>query len=141
MILELYNNSSLPNVVNKVLTNKSVIEFNFKSAYSPMNLEIFLQFQGLFTFNYLSIPFINRKYFIKDYEVLPNNIYKLRIVCDVLSTYSNYFINEKVLVQFGSIGNPFTSDSNFLTTKTTTVFNCEPIQELKNTYIISTIGG
>lgn len=141
MNLELYNNKSLKNVVNKNLSNKTILDFKFKGTYTPNRLEIILHHTGDFNFNYVYIPQCKRYYFINNYEILPNNIYRIDLECDVLTSYRDFIIKYPVLVKFGNIGNEFTNDCDFLNSTTTNIYYSEVVPEMENNIIISTIGG
>lgn len=88
MIFELYKTNDDRNVINKVLTDRTVFDIVLKTntnIYSP-TISIYSD-EDLTGFNYARIEHFERYYFIEVIEPYPNGIYNFHLVCDVLETF------------------------------------------------------
>ena len=91
MQLYLYRTNDLNNVVDKTLTNETVLNINLKRDTDILRPKIPLAKTGgldLKTFNYAYIPDLNRYYFINVVESINNNVDVLYLEVDVLMSYS-----------------------------------------------------
>ena len=96
MELILYGTSDSENVINKTLTEKGAIEFNAKSDMNIVSPELRLRFEDvnlLFSSNYAEIPEFDRLYFIREVHNVSNDVWRLRLECDVLETYKGDILN------------------------------------------------
>lgn len=84
--LKLYSINDGDNVINKTLTNPTIISINLKQGFDIIKPEIVLNgdYRG---FNYAHIPSLNRFYFIDSVEQLNLKLVKLVMTCDVIETY------------------------------------------------------
>ena len=91
MRLYLYRTNDLNNVVDKTLTNETILNINLKRDTDIMRPKIPLAKSGsidLKTFNYAYIPDLNRYYFINVVESINNNVDVLYLEVDVLMSYN-----------------------------------------------------
>ena len=91
MQLYLYRTNDLNNVVDKTLTNETILNINLKRDTDIIRPKIPLAKSGsidLKTFNYAHIPDLNRYYFINVIESINNNVDVLYLEVDVLMSYS-----------------------------------------------------
>ena len=91
MQLYLYRTNDLNNVVDKTLTNETMLNINLKRDTDIIRPKIPLAKSGaidLKTFNYAYIPDLNRYYFINVIESINNNVDVLYLEVDVLMSYS-----------------------------------------------------
>ena len=92
MQLYLYKTNDLNNVVDKTITNETVLNINLKRDTDILRPKIPLAKTGwldLKTFNYAYIPDLNRYYFINVVESINNNVDVLYLEVDVLMSYSS----------------------------------------------------
>ena len=84
--LKLYSINDGDNVINKTLTNPTIVNIHLKQGFDIIKPEIVLNgdFRG---FNYAHIPNLNRYYFIDSVEQLNLKLVKLVMTCDVIETY------------------------------------------------------
>ena len=91
MQLYLYRTNDLNNVVDKTLTNETILNINLKRDTDILRPKIPLAKSGsidLKTFNYAYMPDLNRYYFINVIESINNNVDVLYLEVDVLMSYS-----------------------------------------------------
>ena len=91
MQLYLYRTNDLNNVVDKTLTNETILNINLKRDTDILRPKIPLAKTGVIdlkTFNYAYIPDLNRCYFINVVESINNNVDVLYLEVDVLMSYS-----------------------------------------------------
>lgn len=94
MKLEIYNNNSNNNVINKNITLVNEIYFNFKSDNSI--LQPILILKNYTGGNYCYIDDLKRYYFINDVRLLNGGLYELHLNIDVLMTYKNEIMNNPI---------------------------------------------
>ena len=87
MELQIYNNNSNTNVINKKLTLIDTLTFNLKSDNSILQPVLILK--NYKKGNYCYIKEYNRYYYIKDIKLLNGGLYQLNLDIDVLMTYKN----------------------------------------------------
>ena len=91
MQLYLYRTNDLNNVVDKTLTNETILNINLKRDTDIIRPKIPLAKSGVLdlkTFNYAYIPDLNRYYFINVVESINNNVDVLYLEVDVLMSYN-----------------------------------------------------
>lgn len=99
MELNLYNNISNTNVVNKKLEFLKTINFKMKEDNSIIYPSLVLR--GYESGNYCYIPQLKRYYYIKNIELMNGNLYRLDLEVDVLMSYkdsilkNNYYTSEE----------------------------------------------
>ena len=90
MQLYLYKTKDSNRVLNKTLTNESLLNINLKRDTDIVRPTIqLMKVAGVDfkQFNYAHIPDLNRFYFINNVESVNNSVDKLYLECDVLETY------------------------------------------------------
>lgn len=97
MEIKLYTTEDAETVINKELTLKYELEMQMKSKQNVTQPTIVLQegdmdLQGV---NYAYIPDFERYYFIRSFNVGPNQIYDLLLECDVLETFKDEILSSK----------------------------------------------
>ena len=94
MELQIYNNNSNTNVINKNITLVGTLNFNLKADNSI--LQPILILKNYSVGNYCFIKEFNRYYYITDIRVLTGGLYQLQLDVDVLMTYKDVIINNPI---------------------------------------------
>lgn len=97
MELQIYNNNSNTNVINKKITLIDTLVFNLKADNSI--LQPILVLKNYNAGNYCFIKEFNRYYYINDIRVLNGGIYQLQLDVDVLMTYKNEIMTKPITTQ------------------------------------------
>ena len=97
MELQIYNNNSNTNVINKNITLVDTLEFNLKADNSI--LQPILVLKNYNSGNYCYIKEFKRYYYINDIRVLNGGIYQLQLDVDVLMTYKNEIMTKPITTQ------------------------------------------
>ena len=107
-------------IINKVIDTSDMVyhyssprvdfnlyDFKLKIPYNPHTLA-----GG---FNYARIDGLNRYYFIEDVTYVANDLYEIRLHCDVLMTYKDYLNGSYGVLSHGAIMNTVKdyNDSNY----------------------------
>lgn len=96
MIFRMFEYSGDSRVINKTLSN--FIEFNIvlRSDFNIKSPELIIVSESDLTiYNYATIGEINRNYFINEVINIGNNIYKLVMSTDFLTTYKDVILNSE----------------------------------------------
>ena len=132
MLISLYRTSYPPNKINKTLINKTDVNGNLinkhdnKYLITPsFALRLDAPSDYIFSFTHLYISEYKRYYFIKNVEMLQNNVFKLDCFLDVLQTYST-------IIRQAQVDVIFSNDCNLNFSNTTISKNLYPIIEQKN---------
>lgn len=94
MELQIYNNESNTNVVNKKITLVDKVNFNLKSDNSI--LQPILLIKKYSKGNYCYIKEFNRYYYITDIKLLTGGMYQLQLEIDVLMTYKEDIMSKPI---------------------------------------------
>lgn len=94
MKLEIYNNNSNSNVINKDITLINELDFNLKADNSI--LQPILILKNYIGGNYCYVDEFERYYFINDVRLLNGGLYELQLNVDVLMTYKEEIINNPI---------------------------------------------
>lgn len=97
MELQIYNNNSNTNVLNKKITLVDTLEFNLKVDNSI--LQPILILKNYSAGNYCFIKEFNRYYYISDIRVLTGGLYQLQLEVDVLMTYKDKIMTNPITTQ------------------------------------------
>lgn len=92
MILKMYLLEDGDNVINKNLTNAVDIEIVLRKDFNIDAPDFIFRVDGLTPFeeyNYISIPDINRFYFIDRIEAIGRGLIRVSCSCDVLETFKD----------------------------------------------------
>ena len=97
MELQIYNNNSNTNVLNKKITLIDTLEFNLKADNSI--LQPILILKNYSVGNYCYIKEFKRYYYITDIRVLTGGLYQLQLEVDVLMTYKVKIMTNPITTQ------------------------------------------
>ena len=97
MELQIYNNNSNTNVLNKKITLFVTLEFNLKADNSI--LQPILILKNYSEGNYCYIKEFKRYYYITDIRVLTGGLYQLQLEIDVLMTYKDKIMTNPITTQ------------------------------------------
>lgn len=97
MELQIYDNNSNTNVINKNITLVETLNFNLKADNSI--LQPILILKNYNSGNYCFIKEFNRYYYISDIRVLTGGLYQLQLDVDVLMTYKNELMSKSITTQ------------------------------------------
>ena len=95
MELKLYKTNDDDNVINKDLEFFKSININLKESTDVSNPNLRLKFNidDIGKFNYAEIDTFNRKYFMRDIQNINNDVWLVRLECDVLETFKDEILN------------------------------------------------
>lgn len=137
MLISLYRTSYPPNKVSKTFISKTDVTGNLLNKHDNKYLiapSFALRFDApsdyIFSFTHLYINEFKRYYFIKNVEMLQNNVFKLDCYIDVLQTYSSIIKQ----VQADVI---FSNDCNLNFSNTAFSKNLNSIIEQKNFSLVT----
>lgn len=132
MLISLYRTSSAPNKLTKTLLNKTDITGNLINIHDNKYLiepSFALRFdvptEYIFSFTHLYIREFKRYYFIKNIEVLQNNVFRIDCFLDVLQTYNG-------VIKLANADIIFSNDCDLNLSDTSFNKNLYPIFEKKN---------
>ena len=116
MQLYLYKTMDSNRVLNKTLTNESLLNINLKRDTDIVRPTIqLMKVVGVDfkKFNYAHIPDLNRFYFINNIESVNNSVDKLYLECDVLETYKDDILaSEMTYTATARTGDNIITDAN-----------------------------
>lgn len=116
MQLYLYKTKDSNRVLNKTLTNESLLNINLKrdtDIVRPIIQLMKVAGVDFKQFNYAHIPDLNRFYFINNVESVNNSVDKLYLECDVLETYkANILASEMTYTATARTGDNIITDAN-----------------------------
>lgn len=116
MQLYLYKTMDSNRVLNKTLTNATLLNINLKRDTDIIRPTIqLMKVAGVDfkQFNYVHIPDLNRFYFINNIESVNNSVDKLYLECDVLETYkSDILSSEMTYTATARTGDNIITDAN-----------------------------
>ena len=116
MQLYLYKTKDSNRVLNKTLTNESLLNINLKRDTDIIRPTIqLMKVVGMDfkQFNYAHIPDLNRFYFINVVESINNSVDKLYLECDVLETYkADILASEMTYTATAGTGDNIITDAN-----------------------------
>lgn len=140
MIVNLGVTSDSENVINKTITGVVSIDVLFPVDVDFNNPNLILSgVVGLTGFNYLSMPDLNRHYFIKNFECIGKDVWRLTCSTDLLETFKNNILNSEYNylgeIKAGDYGVVQASNSADHFEK----FDSSTSVEMGNSYVISTM--
>ena len=94
MDLQIYNNNSNINVLNKNITLVNTLDFSLKIDNSILQPVLILK--NYSSGNYCYIEKFNRYYYITDIKLLTGGLYQLQLDVDVLMTYKDIIMNNPI---------------------------------------------
>lgn len=95
-----YNSRAETNRVDKTkfLRNATTMYGVFRDEFSVTSISISLEYNGVFNYNYVYIPYLDRYYFISKVNYVRTNLCELDLTIDVLMTYRNHIKTLKAFV-------------------------------------------
>lgn len=94
MELQIYNNNSNTNVINKNITLVDTLNFSLKTDNSMLQPVLILK--NYSDGNYCYIKDFKRYYYIRDIKLLNGGLYQLQLDIDVLMTYKTEIMNNPI---------------------------------------------
>ena len=94
MELQIYNNNSNTNVINKNITLVETLNFTLKKDNSMLQPVLILK--NYSDGNYCYIKDFKRYYYIRDIKLLNGGLYQLQLDIDVLMTYKTEIMNNPI---------------------------------------------
>ncbi len=94
MELQIYNNNSNTNVLNKNITLVSTLDFSLKIDNSILQPVLILKNYN--SGNYCYIEKFKRYYYITDIKLLTGGLYQLQLEVDVLMTYKDIIMTNPI---------------------------------------------
>ena len=94
MELQIYNNNSNTNVLNKNITLVNTLDFSLKIDNSILQPVLILK--NYSSGNYCYIEKFKRYYYITDIKLLTGGLYQLQLEVDVLMTYKTEIMNNPI---------------------------------------------
>lgn len=132
MLISLYRTSYPPNKISKVFVSQTNVNGNLLNKHDNKYLitpsfaiRLDAPSDYIFSFTHLYISEFKRYYFIKNVEMLQNNVFKIDCFIDVLQTYSS-------VIKQANADVIFSNDCNLNFSNTTISKNLFPIIEQKN---------
>ncbi len=89
MTINLFNNSSQANVINKDISQLMSLQGNLKYSSSLLKPVVTIESQSVITANYAQIVEFNRYYYINDIISEHNNIWTISMSVDVLMSFAD----------------------------------------------------
>jgi hypothetical protein len=94
MELQIYNNNSNTNVLNKNITLVNTLDFSLKIDNSILQPVLILK--NYSSGNYCYIENFKRYYYITDIKLLTGGLYQLQLDIDVLMTYKDIIMTNPI---------------------------------------------
>lgn len=94
MKLQIYNNNSNTNVLNKNITLVNTLDFSLKTDNSILQPVLILKNYN--SGNYCYIEQFKRYYYITDIKLLTGGLYQLQLEVDVLMTYKDIIMKNPI---------------------------------------------
>lgn len=86
--IEFYQNKSEKNRIGKTLEHVVTLSGNLKERTSVVSPVIQIKYNGFINANYAKISAFGRSYFVTDIVAGINNIWEVKMHCDVLESFS-----------------------------------------------------
>lgn len=99
MFINLYNNTSPPNYVNKSITEVISLEGTLREPTSIIDPVVIVERNTPMGFNYVHIPAFNRYYFVTGISSESNNLVAIAMHVDVLMTYREQIANMNAIIK------------------------------------------
>lgn len=144
MELILYKTTDDDNVINKELEFFKSININLKDNVNVTNpdLKLRMNVDDVKNFNYAEIGLLNRKYFVRDIQNLNNDVWLVRLECDVLETYKDDILNSKASVTRNiGVGDYQDISQEFEVKRDVHIYESNRTLNKEKTMILSTISG
>lgn len=114
MTVKLYKNLSEEIAVTKNITGELSYTGTLREESSVIDPVIMIQASNLSDYNYAWIEEFHRFYFIRNIVSVRNNLWRLTMHVDVLSTYADYIKNNNgILARNSNVWNLYYQDEQF----------------------------
>ena len=113
MIIYLYNNESASNVINKQLTLISTLTGTLRGEADVVNPIIRVYATSVPAFNYAYIPDFGRYYYLRDMQIVRNDIIDLSLKSDPLKSFNLNSITG-IISEAQNIGNNYLEHRHFV---------------------------
>lgn len=143
MELQLFNTSDADTVMNKDVELRHEVEMELKDTQNITQPTIVLyeEDMDLQDVNYAYIPDFNRYYFIRSYNVGPNQVYQLALECDVIETFKEEILASQAEITRNIEEGDYTDiPANAEVVKEVDIFESNRGFRDEETIIFSTIG-
>ena len=142
MIINLYNNESAPNVINKSITLIATLEGALRGETNLVAPIVRIVSDGFPAFNYAHIPAYGRYYYLRDIQTVRTGVYDISLKSDPLKSFDlNDIIG--VVTEAQNVGNKYLEHRHFVRsvkTKTNVVAFSSGLLD-SGEYILITAGG
>lgn len=119
MLVTLCNTPSERNIINKVIQNIETVNAVIKGELSVETPVLILEYSGNSNeINYMSIPELNRTYFINEIIKLTGQRYEIHGKSDVLESFKNAILDMNCIInkqQSPTNANMYLDDGSFVT--------------------------
>ena len=113
MIINLYNNESAPNVINKQITLLLTLNGTLRGEANVVSPTIRIFATSLPAFNYAYIPEFGRYYYLRDMQIVRNEIIDLSLKSDPLKSFNLNSITG-IISEAQNIGNNYIEHRHFV---------------------------
>ena len=148
MQINLYNNQSENNKIDKRLTQIKTLQAYLKEQTSALDIILEIQHDNsvLNTANYVYIPMLKRYYFVVDKDIVTNGICQLLCHTDVLESFKSDIKTLQVIAdktQESDTADLFIDDNSFVTENrlVNDIYNFPGGFNNNGEYILITVGG
>lgn len=120
MLATFYNYDSEFNKLNKTLENGLELNITLKDITEVINPILLIKSNNNFNYNYCYIDKLERYYFIDKKEIVTNDLIKLYLNVDVLMSYKQDILNANANIMETDntdVSNDYTGNNNFIITK------------------------
>lgn len=138
MEITLYKVLDEVNKLNKTLQNGITINGNFRSEIDNIDIIVEIETNNL-DFNYISIPTLNKYYFVRNINHVNVKITRLILHCDVLMSYKTDILNSKGLIIKGGDINPYYSSIESESREVINRYNFQYTFNSNGNYVLVTI--
>ena len=113
MIINLYNNESAPNVINKSITLLATLEGALRGETNLVAPIVRIVSEGLPAFNYAHIPAFGRFYYLRDIQTVRTGVFDISLKSDPLKSFNLGSVTG-VVVEAQHVGNNYLEHRHFV---------------------------
>lgn len=113
MIINLYNNESAPNVINKSITLLATLEGAMRGETNLVAPIVRIVSDGFPAFNYAHIPAFGRFYYLRDIQTVRTGVYDISLKSDPLKSFNLGSVTG-VVIEAQNIGNNYLEHRHFV---------------------------
>lgn len=144
MELKLFKTTDDDNVIGKELEFYKSMNIHLKDNVdvSNPNIRLKLNIDDVGKFNYAEIETFKRKYFMSDIQNLNNDVWLIRLECDVLETFKDDILNSTASVTRNiNTGDYQEISQDFEVKRDVHIYESDRTLNKEKTMILSTISG